>query len=164
LVSPPKALTADVSISYFANTSGTKLRAHAGNAYRAPSLFERFRGGFFNDFVTGQPVFSAYGDPFLSPDRYNSIDGGLDQYLWGDRVRISATYFYTRGVTITALDLGTTIQFATDPYGRTSGYIPDALPHRPLLVVVAGVAVNLGELFRLCVQSPSSMRKGLHTA
>ena len=38
LVSPPKALTADLSMSYFANTFGTKLRAHAGNAYRAPGL------------------------------------------------------------------------------------------------------------------------------
>jgi iron complex outermembrane receptor protein len=123
LVSPPKALTADLSISYFANSSGTKIRAHAGNAYRAPSLFERFGGGFFNDFFTGQLVFSPYGDPFLSPDRYNSVDGGIDQYLWRDRLRISSTYFYTRVVTITAFDLGTTIHAATDPYGRTSGYI-----------------------------------------
>ena len=123
LVSPPKALTADFSVSYFANTSGTKFRAHAGNAYRAPSLFERFGGGFFNDFFTGQLVFTPYGDPFLSPDRYNSVDGGVDQYLWRDRVRISSTYFYTRVVTITAFDLGTTIRAATDPYGRSSGYI-----------------------------------------
>jgi len=123
LVSPPKALTADLSISYFLNSSGTKFRAHAGNAYRAPSLFERFGGGFFNDFFTGQLVFTPYGDPFLSPDRYNSVDGGVDQYLWRDRVRISSTYFYTRVVTITAFDLGTTISAATDPYGRSSGYI-----------------------------------------
>src|SRR5205823_12437985 len=111
------------SVSYFANTSGTKFRAHAGNAYRAPSLFERFGGGFFNDFFTGQLVFTPYGDPFLSPDRYNSVDGGVDQYLWRDRVRISSTFFYSRVVTITAFDLGTPIRAATDPYGRSSGYI-----------------------------------------
>jgi vitamin B12 transporter len=123
LVSPPKALTADLSVSYFVNSWGTKFRAHAGNAYRAPSLFERFGGGFFDDFVTGQLVFTPYGNPSLSPDRYNSVDGGIDQYLWRDRVRISSTYFYTRVVTITAFDLGTTIRPATDPYGRTGGYI-----------------------------------------
>ena len=107
LVSPPKALTADVSMSYFANTLGTKFRVHAGNAYRAPGLFERFGGGFFTNPGTGELVFTPYGDPFLSPDRYNSVDGGVDQYLWKDRARISATYFYTRVVTITAFDLGT---------------------------------------------------------
>src|SRR5439155_25257430 len=101
----------------------TKVRAHAGNAYRAPSLFERFGGGFFANNVTGEPVFTPYADPYLSPDRYNSLDGGIDQYLLHDRMRISATYFYTRVVTITAFDLGTTIKRATDPYGRTSGYI-----------------------------------------
>src|SRR5262249_3461563 len=82
-----------------------------------------FGGGFFNDFITGRLVFSPYGDPYLSPDRYNSVDGGIDQYLWNDHVRISSTYFYSRVVTITAFDLGTTIRPATDPYGRTSGYI-----------------------------------------
>ena len=123
LVAPPKALTADLSMSYFANTLGTKLRAHAGNAYRAPGLFERFGAGFFTNPGTGELVFSPYGDPFLSPDRYNSIDGGMDQYLWHDRARVSATYFYTRVVTITAFDLGTTVRPATDPYGRSSGYV-----------------------------------------
>ena len=123
LVSPPKALTADLSMSYFANTLGTKFRAHAGNAYRAPGLFERFGGGFFTNPATGELVFTPYGDPFLSPDRYNSIDGGIDQYFWHDRARVSTTYFYTRVVTITAFDLGTTVRPATDPYGRTSGYI-----------------------------------------
>jgi iron complex outermembrane receptor protein len=123
LVSPPKALMTDLSISYFLTTSGTKLRAHAGNAYRAPGLFERFGGGFFTSPATGELVFTPYGDPFLSPDRYNSVDGGIDQYIWHDLARISATYFYTRVVTITAFDLGTTVRPATDPYGRSSGYI-----------------------------------------
>jgi vitamin B12 transporter len=123
LVPPPKALTADLSISYFVTTRGTKLRAHVGNAYRAPGLFERFGGGFFTSPATGELVFTPYGDPFLTPDRYNSVDAGIDQYLWRDRARISATYFYTRVVTITAFDLGTTVRPATDRFGRSSGYI-----------------------------------------
>ena len=93
-------------MSYFIGVAGTKLRAHAGNAYRAPSLYERFGGAFFNNPATGDLTFTPLGDSSLSPDRYNSVDGGIDQYLWRDRVRISSTYFYTRVVTITAFDLG----------------------------------------------------------
>ena len=40
--SPPQAKTGDVSAAYFVPASGTKLRAHTGNGYRAPSIFERF--------------------------------------------------------------------------------------------------------------------------
>jgi vitamin B12 transporter len=123
LSAPHKALTGDVSLSYFFVSSGTKFRVHGGNAYRAPSSFERFGGGFFQDVITGLLAFSPYGDPFLAPDRYNSIDGGMDQYFWGERVRLQSTYFYSRVVTITAFDSGTVIKAATDPYGRTSGYV-----------------------------------------
>jgi iron complex outermembrane receptor protein len=123
LAPPGRALTGDGSLSYFIASSGTKLRAHAGNAYRAPGLPERFGGGF-SGAITGVGTFTPYGDPFLSPDRYNSVDGGLDQYLWRDRVRVSSTYFYTRIVTVTAFDSsGSVINPATDPYGRTQGYI-----------------------------------------
>lgn len=123
LAPPPKASTGDLSLSYFTGASGTKVRAHFGNAYRVPALYERFGGGFFSNTATGELVFTPYGDPSLSPDRYNSVDGGVDQYFWRDRVRVSATYFYTRVVTITAFDSGTVIKAATDPYGRASGYI-----------------------------------------
>ncbi len=123
LEAPARAVTADMSLSYFIPSASTKLRVHAGNAYRAPGLFERFGGGFFPDFVTGQVAFSAYGDPYLTPDRYNSVDGGIDQYLFRDRVRMSATYFYSRVVTITAFDLGANIRSTTDRFGRSQGYI-----------------------------------------
>src|SRR6266852_1080804 len=41
-LSPPTAYTGDGSVAYMVRSSGTKLRAHVGNGYRAPSLFERF--------------------------------------------------------------------------------------------------------------------------
>jgi iron complex outermembrane receptor protein len=126
LTPPPKALTGDVSLSYFIEGAGTKLRVHGGNAYRAAGLYERFGGGFYRDTATDQLVFTPYGDPFLAPDRYNSIDGGFDQYLWRDRARVSATYFYTRVVTVTAFDSGTVIRAGSDPYGRSFGYINGA--------------------------------------
>ncbi|MBA3768659.1 MAG: TonB-dependent receptor, partial [Acidobacteria bacterium] len=40
--SPGNAYTGDGSIAYFVRATNTKLRAHVGNGYRAPSLFERF--------------------------------------------------------------------------------------------------------------------------
>ncbi|HEV2764157.1 MAG TPA: TonB-dependent receptor plug domain-containing protein, partial [Pyrinomonadaceae bacterium] len=39
---PPDAYTGDGSVAYLFRSTGTKLRAHVGNGYRAPSLYERF--------------------------------------------------------------------------------------------------------------------------
>jgi iron complex outermembrane receptor protein len=122
-VSPASAVTGDVSGAYFIASSATKLRAHAGNAYRAPALYERYGGGFYSDFSTGALTLSVYGDPRLDPDRYRSVDGGVDQYLWRDRVLLSATGFYVKVLSTTAFDLGNEIQFGTDPYGRFFGYV-----------------------------------------
>jgi iron complex outermembrane receptor protein len=123
LQAPPDALTGDVAVSYLIARSNTKLRVHAGNSYRAPSLYERFGGGFSANPITGVLSFSPYGDPRLSPDRYNSVDAGVDQYLWQNRIRLSATQFYTRVVAVTAFDSSGAVNTATDPYGRSSGYI-----------------------------------------
>src|SRR5205807_2567742 len=62
--SPPVAYTGDGSVAYLFRSTGTKLRAHVGNGYREPSLFERF-GTFFSGFFG----FSALGDPRLAPER-----------------------------------------------------------------------------------------------
>ncbi len=95
LSSPPTAHTFDGSGSYFFRSSGTKLRAHVGNGYRVPSLYERF-GSFFNSFAFPNPKFEALGDPFLKPEKTIAFDAGVEQNLAKDRVRLSATYFYTR--------------------------------------------------------------------
>ncbi|MEO7651160.1 MAG: TonB-dependent receptor [Bryobacteraceae bacterium] len=123
LSSPPKALTGDAAISYFIIETGTKFRSHAGNSYRAPALSERFGSGFFYSPVTNQVLFTPYGDPRLSPDRYNSFDTGVDQYFAQNRLRVSGTYFYTRTVQITLFDsAAAVVNPRTDPYGRASGY------------------------------------------
>ena len=93
LDSPPTAYTFDGAASYFFRGSGTKLRAHVGNGFRVPSLFERF-GTFFSTF--GTPGFVALGDPFLKPEKTIAFDAGVEQNLAKDRVRLAATYFYTR--------------------------------------------------------------------
>lgn len=114
--SPPTAYTGDGSIAYMFRSSGTKLRAHIGNGYRAPSLFERF-GTFFGSFG-----YSTFGDPRLRPDRSIAIDAGLDQTLFQNRLRASATYFYTRLQEVIIFDFSGVINPATDPFGRFGGY------------------------------------------
>ncbi|HEY2932396.1 MAG TPA: TonB-dependent receptor [Acidobacteriota bacterium] len=114
--SPPRAYTGDGSVAYFFRSTGTKLRTHVGNGYRAPSIFERF-GTFFGSFG-----YSAYGDPRLRPDRSIAFDAGVDQKLLRDRLSASATYFYTRLQEVVIFDFSGTINPATDPFGRFGGY------------------------------------------
>jgi vitamin B12 transporter len=120
---PPRALTGDVSIAYLVPSSGTKVRGHVGNAYRAPALYERFGGGFFGDPVSGQVFYSAYGDPRLRPDRYRSFDAGVDQTLAGGRVQIAASAFVIDVQSLTAFDFSGGIDASTDPFGRFLGYL-----------------------------------------
>jgi iron complex outermembrane receptor protein len=113
---PPTAQTGDASTSWRFRRSNTKIRAHAGRSYRAPSLFERF-GVFFSG-----SSYTLYGDPGLRPDRSSSIDGGIDQTLWNSRIRLSGTYFYTRLNEVVIFDTSGAINAATDPLGRNGGY------------------------------------------
>ncbi len=92
LKNPPTAYTFDGSAAYFFKTE-TKIRAHVGNGYRVPSLYERF-GTFFSSF--GGAAFFALGDPNLKPEKTIAVDGGIEQSLFKRRVNLSATYFYTK--------------------------------------------------------------------
>jgi vitamin B12 transporter len=113
----PAAYTADGSIAYLFRESGTKVRAHVGRGYHEPSLFERFGAGFDPTFG-----YSVYGDPRLTPEHSIGVDAGLDQRL-GNRLKLSATYFYTWLQNVIAFDTSGLINPATDPFGRFFGYI-----------------------------------------
>ena len=115
--SPPSAYTGDGSIAYFLRQSGTKIRAHIGRGYRAPSLFERFGTGFDVEFG-----YSVYGDPRLQPERSVAVDAGIDQDFFHQRLHTSATYFYTRLQNVIVFDFSGAIDSATDPFGRFGGY------------------------------------------
>jgi vitamin B12 transporter len=84
------SLTGDGTIAYFISSTNTKLRAHLGNGFRAPSLFERFGEGTING------NFVRFGDPTLRAEQSIGADGGFDQRLMRDRLLFGATYFYTR--------------------------------------------------------------------
>jgi iron complex outermembrane receptor protein len=104
----PTAYTGDGALSYFVEGSGTKLRGHVGNSFRAPSGYERFGGG--SGFY--------YGDPRLAPERAVAFDAGIDQWLLDSRLELSGTYFYTK--------LQQTVRFTsfpagTDPFNRPFG-------------------------------------------
>jgi vitamin B12 transporter len=116
LPSPPNAFTGDTSVAYFVHKSSTKIRAHGGNGFREPSLYERFGSYFYGN------AFTAIGDPRLSPERSVSMDAGIDQYLWGQRLKLSGTFFYTRLQQVISYDTLGIITPATDPYGRFGGY------------------------------------------
>ena len=58
------------------------------------------------------------GDPRLRPERSLGVDGGIDQYFASNRLRLSATYFYTRLQEVIAYG-----NLSNDPFGRFSGYV-----------------------------------------
>ena len=113
---PSPAYTGDASLAYIVRGSQTKLRAHLGNSFRAPSLFERF-GGSFSPFSGG---FNYWGDPRLDPERAIAVDGGIDQWLFGAKWRLSATYFYTNLQKTVIFDFANFP--ASDIFGRFGGY------------------------------------------
>ena len=117
LESPPAAYTGDAAVAYFFRSTGTKLRAHIGNAYRIPSAFNRF-GGTFSSFSNS---FDFWGDPRLSPERSVAFDTGIDQWMFNSKLRLSSTYFYTNLQEIIVFDFGV-IDASTDPFGRFGGY------------------------------------------
>lgn len=113
LENPPSAYTFDGSASYYFSKTGTKLRVHAGNGYRVPSLYERF-GTFYSTF--GGNRFVPIGAPDLGPEKSAAFDAGIEQNLFDRRAHLSATYFYTK--------LGKTIGYGLlpepDPFGRVN--------------------------------------------
>ena len=111
LENPPTAYTFDGAVSYFFKT-GTKIRAHVGNGYRVPSLYERF-GTFYATYLTPNQ-FIALGAPDLKPEKTIAYDAGIEQNIFKNRAKLSATYFYTK--LIDTIGFGSLPQ--PDPFGR----------------------------------------------
>ena len=114
--SPGASYTGDAAAAYFFKSSQTKLRAHVGNSFRAPALFERF-GGSFSSF-SGD--FDFWGDPRLTPERSVAFDSGVDQWLYDSKIRLSGTFFYTNLQEAIIFDFANFP--ANDIFGRFGGY------------------------------------------
>ena len=115
---PPAAYTFDAAASYFIERTGTKFRAHIGNGYRVPSLYERY-GTFFSTFAGLE--FVALGDPRLKPEKSIAFDGGVEQYFVGDKVKLSAVYFYTK--LIDTIGFGNVVEDVGSTQRPFGGYI-----------------------------------------
>jgi outer membrane cobalamin receptor len=71
-----------VGVSYTMAATNTTLRANWGKGFKVPSFFS-----------LSDPI---VGNPDLKPETSRSIDAGVTQALWDNRVTLSATYFYNR--------------------------------------------------------------------
>ena len=76
------ATTYRVTGGYLIKETNTKLRGSYATGFRAPSINELF--------------FPNFGNPTLQPERSQSFDLGVDQFVFDDGVKISVGYFWNR--------------------------------------------------------------------
>jgi vitamin B12 transporter len=79
--------------------NATTIRASAGLGIKEPSFFESYGVSFF-----------AKGNPDLDPERSRTVDGGIEQRLFANRLRVQLTGFYhdyRDQITYTILDFTT---------------------------------------------------------
>ena len=76
------ATTYRVTGGYLIKETNTKLRGSYATGFRAPTINDLFWPGF--------------GNPKLQPERSQSFDLGVDQFVFDDGVKISIGYFWNR--------------------------------------------------------------------
>ena len=69
---------------YLHQGTGTKIRSSYATGFRAPTINQLF-----------SPT-QGFGNPNLKPERSQSMDIGVDQYLFNNRVTLSGGYFWNR--------------------------------------------------------------------
>ena len=76
------ATTYRVTGGYLHTETNTKVRGSYATGFRAPTINELF--------------FPNFGNPDLQPEKSQSLDVGIDQYLFQQRVKVSVGYFWNR--------------------------------------------------------------------
>jgi vitamin B12 transporter len=76
------ATTERGSLAYLVKEWGTRLHGSAGSGFRAPTFNDLFFPGFSN--------------PTIEPEKSFSWDVGVDQSLWGNRIKLGLTYFHNK--------------------------------------------------------------------
>jgi len=79
-----QATTYRVTGGYVFKETGTKLRTSYSTGFRAPTMNQLF----FVDPSFPTPI------PDLKPEKSQSFDAGVDQWLFNDRLQLSAGYFW----------------------------------------------------------------------
>ncbi len=76
------ATTYRTTAGYLHQETGTKIRGSYATGFRAPTINQLF--------------FPNFGNPDLKPERSQSMDIGVDQYLFNNRLTLSGGYFWNR--------------------------------------------------------------------
>lgn len=76
------ATTYRVTGGYLLKETGSKVRFSYATGFRAPTINQLF--------------FPGFGNPNLKPEKSKSMDVGIDQHLFKDRLTVSAGYFWNR--------------------------------------------------------------------
>lgn len=76
------ATTYRATAGYLHQETGTKVRGSYATGFRAPTINQLF--------------FPDFGNPDLKPEKSQSMDVGLDQYLLDNGLTLSASYFWNR--------------------------------------------------------------------
>ncbi|HET6387822.1 TonB-dependent receptor plug domain-containing protein [Hyphomicrobium sp.] len=99
-----------VAPAYVIEATGTKLKASAGTAFKAPTLNQRFQ-----DFP---PYY--FGNRDLKPEESLGLDAGFEQAVFGGQAQFGATYFYNdiTNLIVTNADFTTNINVGK---AKTSG-------------------------------------------
>ncbi|MEP6887590.1 MAG: TonB-dependent receptor [Nitrospirales bacterium] len=95
------ATTYRVTGGYLHRETNTKIRSSYATGFRAPAINQLF--------------FPNFGNPNLGPEKSQSMDVGVDQGLFGDRVRLSLGYFWNqyRNLIVNSLNDPTCAPFST---------------------------------------------------
>ncbi|MEW6325367.1 MAG: TonB-dependent receptor [Nitrospirota bacterium] len=75
------AFTYKTSIAYLLAPTQTKVRASLGTGFRGPTFQDLFFPGFSN--------------PTLTSESSQTVEAGIDQWLWENKVLVSVTHFRT---------------------------------------------------------------------
>ncbi len=83
-------VTGRVTAALVFDRFGTKFRGSYGTGFKAPSLSQLFDDRF-NNIVKG--VKFEFSNPNLGPEKSESWDIGVEQFLWNKRLSLGVTYF-----------------------------------------------------------------------
>ncbi len=76
------ATTYRATAGYLHQESGTKIRGSYATGFRAPTINQLF--------------FPDFGKPDLKPEKSQSMDVGVDQYLFNNRLTLSGSFYWNR--------------------------------------------------------------------